>query len=45
MQMGERQMSALRDEFMAAYANSDADIIIHHPHARLIVIQKLMAAL
>ena len=43
--MGERHMLALREEFMAAYAESEADVITHYPHARLIVIQRAMAAL
>ena len=38
-------MSALKQDFMAAYANSDMAPIVHYPHARLIVIQKLKAAL
>lgn len=45
LQMGEDHMSALKKEFMAESGSSSADAIVHHPHARLVIIQKLLAAL
>lgn len=45
LQMGEDHMSALKQDFLAEYTNSDTDSVVHHPRARLIVIQKVKAAL
>ena len=45
LSMGSKHMSALKQEFLAECANPDTVPIVHHPRARLIVIQKLKAAL
>ena len=45
LQMGQDHMSALKQDFLAEYANPDTDSVVHHPRARLIVIQKVQASL
>lgn len=45
LQMGADHMTAVKQDLLAEYANSDTRSIVHHPRARLIVIQKLRSAL
>ncbi len=45
LQMGADNMASLRQEFMAGFANPEHESIVHYPHARLILIQKTVAAL
>ena len=45
LSMGSNHMSALKQDFLAECANPDTDPVLHHPRARLIVIQKPKAAL
>ena len=45
LQLGEEHMEALRQEFMAPYANVADKRIEHYPHARLLLIRKRAAAL
>ena len=45
LSMGSKHMLALEQDFLAECANPATDPVLHHPRARLIVIQKPKAAL